>query len=41
MEYHIIKRFKYTSGDSMYSHIRTEKSLETRPAPPSLNHKTL
>ena len=28
MEYHIIKRFKYTSGDSMYSHIRTEKSLE-------------
>ncbi len=28
MEYHIIKRFKYTSGDDMYSHIRTEKSLE-------------
>ena len=28
MEYHIIKRFKYTSGDNMYSHIRTEKSLE-------------
>ena len=28
MEYHIIKRFKYTSGDSMYSHIRTEKTLE-------------
>ena len=28
MEYHIIKRFKYTSGDSMYSHIRTEKTIE-------------
>ena len=28
MEYHIIKRFKYTSGDSMYSHIRTEKTPE-------------
>jgi hypothetical protein len=30
MEYHIIKRFKYTSGDSMYSHIRTEKTIEKR-----------
>ena len=28
MEYHIIKRFKYTNGDSMYSHIRTEKTIE-------------
>ena len=28
MEYHIIKRFKYTSGDSMFSHIRTEKTIE-------------
>ena len=28
MEYHIIKGFKYTSGDSMYSHIRTEKTIE-------------
>ncbi len=28
MEYHIIKRFKYTSGDSMCSHIRTEKTLD-------------
>ena len=28
MEYHIIKLFKYTSGDSMYSHIRTEKTIE-------------
>jgi len=28
MEYHIIKRFKYTSGDNMYSHIRTEKTIE-------------
>tara|TARA_Y100001937_G_scaffold105019_1_gene145516 strand:+ start:250 stop:513 length:264 start_codon:yes stop_codon:yes gene_type:complete len=28
MEYHIIKRFKYTSGDSTFSHVRTEKSLE-------------
>ena len=28
MEYHIIKRFKYTGGDSMYSHIRTEKTIE-------------
>ena len=28
MEYHIKKRFKYTNGDSMYSHIRTEKTIE-------------
>ena len=28
MEYHIIKRFKYTSGDSMFSHVRTEKTIE-------------
>ena len=28
MEYHIIKRFKYTNGDSMFSHIRTEKTIE-------------
>ena len=28
MEYHIIKRFKYSGGDSMYSHARTEKTLE-------------
>ena len=27
MEYHIIKRFKYTNGDSMFSHIRTEKTI--------------
>ena len=28
MEYHIIKRFKYTSVDSMFSHVRTEKTIE-------------
>ena len=28
MEYHIIKRFKYTSGNNTYSHIRTEKTIE-------------
>jgi len=27
MEYHIIKRFKYTSGDSMFSYVRTEKTI--------------
>ena len=28
MEYHIIRRFKYRSGDDMFSHIRTEKTIE-------------
>ena len=28
MEYHIIRRFKYRSGDDMCSHVRTEKTIE-------------